>query len=229
MLETLRPNGIGDETNLFLGGSVPAPTNWQSVDEAVADDDTTHVRTNSSTYKREFYNIEDSASSGFISHIKVYARCKMAAVEANGLKICIKSGTGSGAPDTPDESVEKSLTSSWANYDNVWTKNPATDNDWEEDEIENLQIGISIKDPQGSFWLTWCTQVYVEVNYTLPGKTLAQNEQPLASDINTIFQWGTIGARPATEDVLTGSFYVTTDTHILYQEQNGVWVGVPFG
>lgn len=60
------------------------------------------------------------------------------------------------------------------------------------------------------------------------GKTLAANEQPLASDINTIFQWGTFAARPATGDVTAGSFYYTTDTFILYQEQNGSWVGLPF-
>lgn len=60
------------------------------------------------------------------------------------------------------------------------------------------------------------------------GKTLVKNEQPLASDINTIFQWGTIGARPITDDVTAGSFYYTTDTQVLYQEQNGTWKGLPF-
>jgi len=60
------------------------------------------------------------------------------------------------------------------------------------------------------------------------GKTLAQNERILASDVNTIFQWGTLATRPATGDVTAGSFYYTTDTKILYQEQNGSWVGLPF-
>ena len=60
------------------------------------------------------------------------------------------------------------------------------------------------------------------------GKTLAQNEKILISDINTIFQWGTLGDRPLTDDVTAGSFYYTTDTFILYQEQNGTWKGLPF-
>lgn len=60
------------------------------------------------------------------------------------------------------------------------------------------------------------------------GKTLAANERPLASDINTIFQWGTLAARPITDNVTAGSLYYTTDTKILYQEQNGSWVGLPF-
>lgn len=60
------------------------------------------------------------------------------------------------------------------------------------------------------------------------GKTLVQNEKILASDINTIFQWGTLVARPATGNVTAGSFYYTIDTKILYQEQNGTWKGLPF-
>jgi len=60
------------------------------------------------------------------------------------------------------------------------------------------------------------------------GKTLAANERPLASDINTIFQWGLAANIPDTGDVTAGSFYYTTDTKILYQEQNGAWVGLPF-
>ena len=60
------------------------------------------------------------------------------------------------------------------------------------------------------------------------GKTLAQNEKILISDINTIFQWGTLAARPLTDDVTDGSRYYTTDTFILYQEQNGLWKGLPF-
>ena len=60
------------------------------------------------------------------------------------------------------------------------------------------------------------------------GKTLAANERILASDVNTIFQWGTLAARPATGDVTAGSLYYTTDTKLLYQEQNGAWVGLPW-
>lgn len=63
------------------------------------------------------------------------------------------------------------------------------------------------------------------------GKTLAANERPLASDINTICQSGTLAARPATEDVTAGSLYYVTDSEpkVLYQEQNGSWVALPFG
>ncbi len=40
-IETLRPNAAGDETQFAPYG---AANNWQCVDEASADDDTTYVR-----------------------------------------------------------------------------------------------------------------------------------------------------------------------------------------
>ena len=58
------------------------------------------------------------------------------------------------------------------------------------------------------------------------GKTVAINEQALASDINSMAGWGAIGARPVTGDVLAGSFYYDTTNSILYQEQNGSWVAM---
>ena len=58
------------------------------------------------------------------------------------------------------------------------------------------------------------------------GKTLGTNTEALASDMNTIGQWGTHAARPATGSVVAGSFYYETDTKKLFQEQNGSWVDV---
>lgn len=58
------------------------------------------------------------------------------------------------------------------------------------------------------------------------GKTVQVNEQALASDINKMAGWGVAAARPATGDVLAGSFYFSTDTNVLEQEQNGAWVAV---
>lgn len=58
------------------------------------------------------------------------------------------------------------------------------------------------------------------------GKTLAVGEQALAADMNTIGQWGLAANIPATGDVVAGSFYYETDTKLLKQEQNGVWVDI---
>lgn len=56
------------------------------------------------------------------------------------------------------------------------------------------------------------------------GKTLAQNEKILASDVNTMMQWGLAANIPATEDVTAGGFYYETDAKLLKQENNGAWV-----
>lgn len=56
------------------------------------------------------------------------------------------------------------------------------------------------------------------------GKTLAANEKPLASDINTMMQWGVAASIPATADVTAGGFYWETDTNLLKQENGGSWI-----
>lgn len=59
----------------------------------------------------------------------------------------------------------------------------------------------------------------------MAGKTLETNQPGLASDMNTIGQWGLAAAIPAIEDVVAGSFYYETDTKKLRQAQN-VWVDI---
>lgn len=56
------------------------------------------------------------------------------------------------------------------------------------------------------------------------GKTLAANEQALASDIMSMLGYGLASGLPATAAVVRDSFYWETDTKILKQEHNGTWV-----
>jgi len=168
-IETLRPNAAGDEENIdnVVGDGVG--THYTVVDEATPDGYTTTVHSSNSTYLRDFYNIEDhSVGSGIISKITVKAVC--IGIPENGLvsslKIAIKSGTGTGAPDTPAESSEITLnTIAWTEESNDWNTNPATGSPWTWDEIDKLQIGVAIKEC-GYGGGSYCTQVYVEVGYT---------------------------------------------------------------
>jgi hypothetical protein len=169
--EILRPNTSGDETNI---ASVSGATNhWEAVDEEVADDLSTYVYTSATNYERDLYNITDhSEGSGAISSITVYARCYWSGGQSPNqasIKIAIKSGTGGGAPDTVDEDEEETLAARrvWENFSSEWTVNPATGSAWTWDEIDNLQIGIALRESvSGGPANTCCTQVYVEVNYT---------------------------------------------------------------
>ncbi len=71
--ETLRPNAVGDESNLTAS---PAVDNYENVDEASSDDDITINFTLNTVYQRDLYGIADSSGSGTINKITVYARCK---------------------------------------------------------------------------------------------------------------------------------------------------------
>jgi len=162
--EILRPNAAGDETNLtpYAAGS-----NYQQVDEASPDDETTNVYPNPSGWLRDFYNLDNhSVGSGTINKITVYCEIRGSKVTSHSAKIAIKSGTGSGNPDTISEGSQINLPSNTAynSYNYEWTTNPATSSAWTWDEIDHLQAGVSMID--NGIGRPACTQVYVEVDYT---------------------------------------------------------------
>lgn len=61
------------------------------------------------------------------------------------------------------------------------------------------------------------------------GKTIAANDQALASDILSIIGYGLAANIPAAAAVLVDSFYWESDTKILKQEQAGVWAEIARG
>jgi len=58
------------------------------------------------------------------------------------------------------------------------------------------------------------------------GIIVAQNDQALASLVNSMSQSGAIGALPAAATVIAGSFYYDTTNSVLKQEQGGAWVDI---
>ena len=166
-VETLRPNAAGDECNIAQA-HVACPNHYTCVDEAVADGNTTLVYvSNVTAWQRDFYNIDDhSVGSGVINKITVKINgCIFNTTSQDHLKICIKSGTGDGAPDTPSEGSGQQMTTDFAEYTEEWATNPATSAAWTWDEIDKLQAGVSIRRPHINN-TTKVTQVYVEVDYT---------------------------------------------------------------
>jgi len=171
--EYLRPNAAGDECNIPFEWGDACPNHYLNVDEEVSDEGDTWVASafDDNSWVRDLYNTANhTAGSGVINNIVVVARCKGSVGTAGqtSLKIVIKSGTGSGNPDTISESDEKTITFSFTNYPNTWTTNPATSAAWTWDEIDRLQIGVSIRPFKLDVAETLCTQVYVVVGYTPP-------------------------------------------------------------
>ena len=75
------------------------------------------------------------------------------------LKIALKTG------GTAYESSAKTVTTSYADYSKQWSANPATGSAWTWDEIDNLHIGVSLRECEHDVYYTRCTQLYIEVEY----------------------------------------------------------------
>ena len=161
---TLRPNGAGDLTENTLYPN-SGEENWEDVDEEVADDDSTYVESNSpGSSTRDLYTIPTTSLSGTINSITIYVRMKIDLYTTYDNYILLK--THSTLYESDSITVDSK---DWTNSNAVWTTNPYTGSAWTWDEINTLQIGVSLYSDvpgQPPPYNTYCTQVYVEVDYT---------------------------------------------------------------
>lgn len=161
--EVLRPNGAGDEENIARATS-GAGKHWQDVDDVDPDEGATVVYQNTvdSSYYRDLYHLPAFNKVGTINSVTVCARCRSYddAVRPNVKIACKISGV-------VYESEEITTTSSFVNYSEVWTLNPYTGKPWTGEEINNLQIGVALRNAAIPPNLTSsiCTQVFVIVDY----------------------------------------------------------------
>lgn len=162
--ETLRPIADGNFTELtVMGGD---SLHYNKVDEINPDDWLTSVYNHSPTAKLDTYRLTHHfGSSGTINSVTVYARVDV--YDGDGFA---KLATYTNGVLYYGEEVYIAHPFCWWDIYEVWTTNPETHSAWTWDEINALQAGISLR---GAEQLTedsgaFCTQVYVEVNYT-PG------------------------------------------------------------
>jgi hypothetical protein len=64
------------------------------------------------------------------------------------------------------ESSEITLSTGYTDYYTQYDINPGTGGSWSWGDINNLQAGVSLKAGGTYLYSPFCTQVYVEVNYT---------------------------------------------------------------
>jgi len=159
--ETLRPDGVGDETNIDLQEPLSG-AHWDKVDDVTSDSDSTYVGTEWFEWQEDLYNIADhSTGSGNINYVRVYAVAKAEIVnkEVTNLYLHIKTN------GVEDNGPEAQISTSYLPYSYQWNTNPQTGNPWTWDEIDALQIGVGLRRPKPGNY-TRVTQVYAEVNYT---------------------------------------------------------------
>jgi len=155
---TLRPNAdVTGEFNLSIGGTSPAATNWESVDEFSSDGDATYVEGDGGTYATDLYNLDNTSLSGAIRSVTIYVNCK-------GTKEGVGAYTWIKTNGVADDGTPETLTTSYADYSTVYTTNPQSGNPWTWDEINALQAGVGLKKPAGGA-ASRCTQVWVVIEY----------------------------------------------------------------
>jgi hypothetical protein len=160
----LRPNAAGDET--LITSQYPNSTaHWDKVDEVTADDAATYVQSGYyiGSYQRDLYNLPNHDSeSGVINSITITFRVRL---NTDGkCKPSLKTG------GTAYDGTEITTVALWTTYTQAWTTNPKTGIAWTWADIDGLQIGISLFAP-ASANVTFCTQLYVTVDYTPPSLT----------------------------------------------------------
>lgn len=160
--ETLRPSGVGSFAQLTPVG---ATYNWQCVDEEGADEDTTYVKSSSTSWKTDTYLTQDhSTGSGTINKVTIYVRCKSSNTfgEVANARTALRthSKTYNGSTIT--------LTGSYANYYTDYATNPYSSSAWTWSEVDDMEVGVGGKNSGFYGWLAYCTQVWAVVDYTPP-------------------------------------------------------------
>ena len=153
--DILRPNAPGTNTNLtpFPG---TGEANWEDVDEATTDEDTTYVW--SAVSPRDDYNIENPPYPyGTISKVVITARVREAGVGANFLI-----ETYVGGNNYTDPVSWREAPAAYTNYTWEMTVSPDTSAAWTWAEVNGMEVGIRFVAGTGE---TRCTQLFATVYY----------------------------------------------------------------
>lgn len=165
MIEILRPIAPGDENAIDSqtpADSFPPTDHWNKVDEADPDDGATYLSANADVWRRDLYSLPAPTGSGVINKITVFFRIRDNAYSGEIAKPCIKSD----GIVTEGTAINPGGIFKWETYSQEWLTNPADGKAWEWSDIDLLQVGISLYGQRiGLRGL--CTQVYVELDYTL--------------------------------------------------------------
>lgn len=156
----LRPTSVGRHTGLL---DYPSSGNsYAKVDEKVSDGDTTYVYIDGSTGYDE-YGItapDDIIYEGTINSVTVYINCKNYDTTSASCKTVMRVNS----TDYYGSSVDITGVSSYTLYSTTYTTNPSTSTAWTWSDFSGMEIGVYLSSTDQSR----CTQVYVEIDYTLP-------------------------------------------------------------
>ena len=166
-IETLRPIGVGDITNIpTVFGAL---THWEAVDDPGAgDDDATYVvhDTEFPDARYDLYELANTALVGeTINSVRTYARMRVVNLgnAGNGRTVILTAAA-------EHRGANNVLPFAYALYSTLYALNPETGLAWTVALINALQPGVDLTNDLVKLWAQpRCTQVYVEVDYTEAG------------------------------------------------------------
>lgn len=140
-------------------------SHYDKVDDTSPDYGTTQISTpNGGGYQYDLYTLTAMTHEneiGAVKSVTVYFLCKRTANECRGYGSPVLSIGG-----TFVRGVDKTVSTSWNTYSQSWNQSPITKKPWTWAEIRAMQAGVGLTNYLGTgFAYTYCTQVYVVVNY----------------------------------------------------------------
>jgi hypothetical protein len=169
--DVLVPDGEGavnDGLTQFPDSGEP----WDKVDDQPSDENLTYLSTEGdSTWMGDIFQISNPNSGmDAITSISIYVRY------ASAGDWTVKAMTEIITNDQQFSGVTESTSSTdWVTVSTQYDVNPANGEAWTADEVNALQAGVTLKGA-GKTKPVYCTQVYVQVNYTTSGAS--QGEIP---------------------------------------------------
>jgi len=208
---TLRPDDNGTYSECTANGDT---YNWQCVNEATADNDTTYVDAPNGVLKRDTHSMENqtAVANSEIDNVTMYFTVRQTLGGSTNCRILIYSG-GSLYQQEPDVSVYQY----YVEYSYTWETDPGnSSNPWTWGDINDLEIGYQLWTIPGMNSIPRCTQVYAIVAYTV--STSVNNYVNLYPGANFYGDYQTISI--ADDTTINCSYFFPGDNYFLIDVMN---------
>lgn len=137
----VRPNG--DDVIMLQGSDGDQINNYQLVDDAAGNPNTTDYVYGSSAGLEDLYDIESFTDIGFsvgqvqkVSAVNLSIYAKRTGIEITHAYLAVKSG------ETVEYNGESLIGTDWSGYSYEWSYNPDTDDEWTEADVNSLIAGF---------------------------------------------------------------------------------------
>jgi hypothetical protein len=160
---TIRPNA---NVSVVLFPSPVGRANWDCVDETPADDTDWVEEADQTTFQDDLYATPSPSipAGSTINSVKVYFRVEKIGVKSSYARPRIRA-----LAQTITNGTAVTLTDGvWANKSQTWTTNPITSAAWTVDEVNDLDIGVGMRQATVGETGGLCSQLYAEIDYAPP-------------------------------------------------------------